>query len=237
MASKGTALTVVGGMVVLAWLFGDDPSSPVRQTHNSNEASRVVVKNTRNATVVSKVTPDTQIQSLAALPKKQTNITQPKPALKTLPASYVYVRANRLNVRDGPSTSAGLVARVSRGGQLMVTARQGKWLRVDLNGLQAWVHGDYVTSVKTANAPAIQPLHQQPPASSRLTDAQVIQKIIGRSLAGYSGRCPCPYNTMRNGRRCGGRSAYSRPGGACPICYSRDVSRAMIANFRSRQRN
>jgi hypothetical protein len=24
---------------------------------------------------------------------------------------------------------------------------------------------------------------------------------------------------MRNGRACGGRSAYSRPGGAAPLCY------------------
>lgn len=37
--------------------------------------------------------------------------------------------------------------------------------------------------------------------------------------AAYTGRCDCPYDRMRNGRRCGGNSAYSRPGGRSPICY------------------
>lgn len=37
--------------------------------------------------------------------------------------------------------------------------------------------------------------------------------------AAYRGRCDCPYDRMRNGRRCGGNSAYSRPGGRSPICY------------------
>ncbi|WP_199336917.1 hypothetical protein [Oscillatoria sp. FACHB-1407] len=31
--------------------------------------------------------------------------------------------------------------------------------------------------------------------------------------------CQCPYDIDAAGRRCGGRSAYSRPGGASPICY------------------
>lgn len=30
--------------------------------------------------------------------------------------------------------------------------------------------------------------------------------------------CACPDDSMRNGRACGGRSAYSRPGGASPLC-------------------
>ncbi|RWK45425.1 MAG: SH3 domain-containing protein, partial [Mesorhizobium sp.] len=31
------------------------------------------------------------------------------------------------------------------------------------------------------------------------------------------GRCDCPYDLMRNGRLCGGRSAYSKPGGRSPV--------------------
>jgi hypothetical protein len=31
--------------------------------------------------------------------------------------------------------------------------------------------------------------------------------------------CPCPYDLDRRGNECGGRSAYSRPGGAAPVCY------------------
>ncbi len=39
---------------------------------------------------------------------------------------------------------------------------------------------------------------------------------------------------MRNGRACGGRSAYSRPGGRAPLCYPSDVSETMIKNYRAR---
>jgi hypothetical protein len=71
-------------------------------------------------------------------------------------------------------------------------------------------------------------------ASNSLTDAQVIQQIIRASIASYSGNCPCPYNSARNGSRCGKRSAYSRPGGASPICYDSDVSHEMLIRWRSR---
>lgn len=65
-----------------------------------------------------------------------------------------------------------------------------------------------------------------------MTDAQVKQAIIQQSIAGYSGSCPCPYSAARNGSRCGGRSAYNRPGGAAPICYASDVSAAQVAAYR-----
>lgn len=48
--------------------------------------------------------------------------------------------------------------------------------------------------------------------------------IIEYSIASYPGPCPCPYNLMRNGARCGGRSAYSKPGGYEPYCYDHDLS-------------
>ncbi len=65
------------------------------------------------------------------------------------------------------------------------------------------------------------------------TDAQVKRAIIHESLASYPGPCPCPYNIMRNGRACGRRSAYSRPGGYSPICYKSDVTPQMIRQYRS----
>ncbi len=71
-------------------------------------------------------------------------------------------------------------------------------------------------------------------AQSKLSDAQIRQSIIEDSKRGYSGPCPCPYNTMRNGRQCGSNSAYSKPGGASPLCYERDVSDAMVQSYRKR---
>jgi hypothetical protein len=60
------------------------------------------------------------------------------------------------------------------------------------------------------------------------TDAQIKQRIVRESIASYAGSCPCPYNTDRAGRRCGARSAYTRPGGAAPICYASDVTPEMV---------
>ena len=64
-------------------------------------------------------------------------------------------------------------------------------------------------------------------------NAEVAQKIIQQSIANYSGNCPCPYNRDRAGRRCGKRSAYSRPGGETPICYEEDVTHEMIQLYQN----
>jgi hypothetical protein len=50
------------------------------------------------------------------------------------------------------------------------------------------------------------------------------KKMIQQSINSYSGSCPCPYNTTKRGHRCGKRSAYSKPGGASPLCYERDIA-------------
>lgn len=71
-------------------------------------------------------------------------------------------------------------------------------------------------------------------ARSNLTDDQVRERLIQDSINSYSGSCPCPYNTMRNGANCGKRSAYSKPGGASPLCYKSDVSNEMVRGWRQR---
>lgn len=68
------------------------------------------------------------------------------------------------------------------------------------------------------------------------TDAQIRKVLIEESRAGYSGNCPCPYDLDRAGRRCGKRSAYSRPGGAAPLCFESDVTNAMVEEYRSKRR-
>jgi hypothetical protein len=71
------------------------------------------------------------------------------------------------------------------------------------------------------------------PAEARLSDAQVRQRIIQESIDSYPGNCPCPYSTDRAGRRCGGRSAYSRPGGYSPKCFPSDVSDGEVRAYRA----
>lgn len=67
------------------------------------------------------------------------------------------------------------------------------------------------------------------------SDANIRALLVERSIASYSGSCPCPYNVDRGGRRCGGRSAYARPGGASPLCYPSDVTDEQVQRFRSSQ--
>jgi hypothetical protein len=62
--------------------------------------------------------------------------------------------------------------------------------------------------------------------------AKIKKAIIKESIEQYPGNCPCPYNTARNGSRCGRRSAYSRPGGYAPVCYASDVTQDMVKVWR-----
>jgi hypothetical protein len=65
-----------------------------------------------------------------------------------------------------------------------------------------------------------------------LSDAQVREAINKESVAAYLATghpCACPYNVARNGpeRIC-------RPGGASPLCYPKDVSDELVAEWRRR---
>lgn len=66
------------------------------------------------------------------------------------------------------------------------------------------------------------------------SDDDIAQVLIEESIASYPGPCACPYNVTRNGRSCGRRSAYSKPGGYSPLCYREDVSDDSIQNYRRR---
>jgi hypothetical protein len=70
------------------------------------------------------------------------------------------------------------------------------------------------------------------PQAYAATDDQIRQAIIQQSIASYSGSCPCPYNVARNGSSCGRRSAYSRPGGASPMCYPADVPQSSVEQYK-----
>lgn len=69
--------------------------------------------------------------------------------------------------------------------------------------------------------------------SNESTEA-IKQKIIEKSVESYPGNCACPYNTARNGSRCGKRSAYNKAGGYAPLCYKEDVTDRMVKEFRGR---
>lgn len=81
-------------------------------------------------------------------------------------------------------------------------------------------------------APVAKPEISTPSTSSSLSDGEIARILIAQSRTGYHGSCPCPESRNRAGRRCGRRSAYSKPSGAAPLCYSSDVTPTMIAEYR-----
>jgi len=68
----------------------------------------------------------------------------------------------------------------------------------------------------------------------RTSDDEIRQRIVQESVAAYAGKCPCPESINGAGRRCGGNSAYSRPGGAKPMCYVGDVTQDMVEQYRAK---
>ena len=55
------------------------------------------------------------------------------------------------------------------------------------------------------------------------TFSKTPEQVIQDSISQYPGKCPCPYSIMSNGKKCGKRSAYSKPGGYEPLCYVSDI--------------
>lgn len=66
------------------------------------------------------------------------------------------------------------------------------------------------------------------------TDAEIRQELLKKSIAEYSGSCPCPLSKDRAGRNCGARSAYSKPGGKAPLRYEKDVTAKMLEEYRKK---
>lgn len=134
-----------------------------------------------------------------------------------------FVTAHSLNVRQGAGGEHAIIGRLARGAEVTIIERDGAWARLAPTNTHAggWVSSSYLSA-------------EAPPAE-RTSDDEIRQLIMRQSLAYYSGSCPCPYNVDRGGRRCGGRSAYSRPGGASPMCYPSDVSDAEVQAYRARQ--
>jgi hypothetical protein len=78
------------------------------------------------------------------------------------------------------------------------------------------------------------PMRVRRPVVTPVSNDAIREELVEQSIAQYSGSCPCPYNVDRGGRRCGGRSAYSRPGGESPYCYASDVPVSAIQAYRQR---
>lgn len=98
--------------------------------------------------LLSKPTPTPVVQSSLADPATPSALTEPKPAPEPIaapvepPRDLREVRPSRVNMRGGPGTQFGVLAKVSRGQQVVVLREPGNgWakLRVVETGRIGWI--------------------------------------------------------------------------------------------------
>lgn len=151
-------------------------------------------------------------------------------------AAELFVRGSTVNLRAGPGTEFAVMARMPRGTEVDLVGRLGSWTYVETTaGLTGHIRSDLLSASRPAAAP--EPVRsRQSERTTRKANARraeaaprprygggSVQQAIRASIAAYPGNCPCPYSYDRAGRRCGGRSAWSRRGGYAPLCYPSDV--------------
>ncbi|WP_428031824.1 SH3 domain-containing protein [Ancylobacter sp.] len=127
----------------------------------------------------------------------------------------MYATAN-VNIRAQPSTSADVLGQATKGTSILVLDKQGDWYQIMHGDKSGWVSAGYVSPSPPTEREPERPMRTQAPT----TVAPAVRAFSGRAVrAPYVGTCDCPYDLKRNGARCGGSSAYSRPGGREPDCY------------------
>lgn len=136
------------------------------------------------------------------------------PSSRTEPEERLFV-TRKVRLRKDATTAAHEVATVPAGSQVVAFGYRGNWRSVRFDGKTGWIASRYLSSrepIPAVKPTAVVPRPVAPPSNSPSRSGQPVRKAM-------VGRCDCPYDLMRNGRLCGGRSAYSRPGGRNPVCY------------------
>jgi uncharacterized protein YgiM (DUF1202 family) len=216
-------LIVVGSIISI---FSDEesPTSTSSQKLNTSQTQQTeqpsIIQEADMPVADSKVAPggseDAQPEELLASVKSSLEVEKSADTLSAAPIGIVYSSA-KLRMREGPGTSFPTITTLKIGARLEVFAADGEWLRVTDSLKSGWVHRDFVS-----DSPAS---IEKPPIKQEAVPTRRLVKKAPSSRSGqairdaYIGRCDCPYDLMRNGRLCGGRSAYSRPGGRNPQCY------------------
>jgi len=160
--------------------------------------------------------------------------------LRSADAPIRYVSGKRVGFRSGSSTTDPIIDRFDAGRKVFLMERAGDWSRIrdDLTQREGWIATRFLSETEIKTKATLAKREKKPEeievAIPVVPDSVLIQRIIAESLDSYPSSCACPYSRDRAGRRCGKRSAYSKPGGYAPVCFPGDVTKAMIEAFRSR---
>lgn len=198
MARRGWLGWAVAGVLGIAWLGSDEEKNVPVAPQGALE---------RSAPATSSPKPPTPPPTRSSLPVR--------PVAPEVSSERLYAVSNA-RLRNGPSTTASIVWTVPRGAEVQSFGRDGDWHRVRVSAYEGWIRGDLLSDL----APVQERARPSPPAPAAPLVRQTPARRSGEPLRGpYVGTCDCPYDLMRNGRRCGGNSAYSKPGGRSPQCY------------------
>lgn len=234
MAKKGGAGlgSWLFGAFALFYIFGGDDKDD-----NAKVTSYITAPSVQQTRPTKPNIKTTTIRKQPTTPPKTTTVALPTPQPSNTIVTYqpkkMYVDASRLNVRNKAGKHGKVIWTLKRDQQVQVTNREGDWLYIEHSRFRGWVFGTYLTNTPTPKQASIPKKTNKKAAG--LSTSRIKKILIKRSHAYYPGNCPCPYNITAAGRKCGGRSAWSRPGGREPLCYPSDVSAQMVANYRARQ--
>lgn len=143
-----------------------------------------------------------------------------RPAVQN-PRSRMSTTAN-VRLRSSEEADGPVITTLNKGTAVEVVRSTDDRVQVIVPSLNVigWVHRNYLTDAGPSlrSAPAFAATEQD--ASKAAAPKATPKPAPGTPVRDpVSGSCDCPYDYARNGSVCGGRSAYSRPGGREPICY------------------
>jgi hypothetical protein len=170
-----------------------------------------------------------QERNVGRVPDASEEVFQAEPAVK------MFVMGSKVNVRDAPSLEGKSLGQLVEGTVVNQIAQADGWSQIQTPLGQGWMATRFLSDEMPSKVVQVEPRRiVATPSSSEITAARA--ELIRQSIASYPGSCPCPYNVDRAGRRCGGRSAWSKPGGYSPICYESDVSEERLETYFARIR-
>lgn len=97
----------------------------------------------------------------------------------------VVSKVNSLNIRTEPSLNAAVIGKMNAGETAVVTERKGEWASINRNGLEGWVHTDYLAEVTNNEKSKSDSIENSEPAHAEQftvsVDALNVRKEAGLS--------------------------------------------------------
>ncbi|MBD2060670.1 SH3 domain-containing protein [Funiculus sociatus GB2-A5] len=205
--------TVLSGLILIGMIAGQTETP---QTTSSPPASPPVVSEVSPAPIESPselASPSPEISSTPeSKPTAPTLVAvEPDPNDRVNKCGIVKTESTELNVRQSNNADAPVIGVLRNGERVTVKYVGLKWFYVSGSSVTGYVSGEYIGDCADTSG-QVEPTQIPEQASPTPAVGSPIRDSI-------SGSCQCPYDTDSGGRRCGGRSAYFKPGSEKPVCF------------------